>query len=170
MKHSHKYPLIGNGDEMPGGPEILEGVANAFYATGWILMLSSPKLWGALRRIPPKAFLLERLDAWLAFASDRGLCLAEGEDRAAAIARRSVPFRRLRDLLVDWEPPVVTPEIREAASALHIAEFHRPPDTDWERVDFEGIPLEAMLLWPEGEWDEEAFVASQVDNKPQSKP
>ena len=172
MKHSHKYPLIGNGDGMPGGPEILEGVANSFYATGWINMLSSPKLWDALRRIPSKVFLLERLDAWLAFASKGGqyAYFVQGDERAAALQQRSAPFQCLRDLLIDWEPPVVTPEIREAARALHIAEFCRPPDEDWGRPDLTGMPLEATLLWPEGEWDEEAFVASQVDNKPPSEP
>ncbi len=172
MKHTHKYPLIGDGDGMPGTPEILQGVANSFYATGWILMLNSPKLWGALRRIPPKAFLLERLDAWLAFARRGGQYVdsLEVDERTAAMERRSAPFQRLRDLLVDWEPPVVTPEIREAACALHIAEFSRPPDADWERLDLAGMPLEAMLLWPEGEWDEEAFVAGQLGNKPSPEP
>ncbi len=129
MKHSHTYPLIGNGDEIPLAPEILEGVANSFYATGWINVLSSPELWGVLRRVPPKAFLVERVDAWLAFASKGGqyVYLVEGDERAAALKQRSAPFQRLRDLLIDWEPPVVTAEIREAARALHIAEFRRPP-------------------------------------------
>jgi hypothetical protein len=168
MDHSHKYPLIGCGHGIPLPPEVLEGVANSLYATLWITMLSSPKLWETLRRIPPKAFLLDRIDAWLAFARKGGKYVhsLEGEERAAAIEERSLPFRRLLDLLLVWDPPVVTPEIREAARALHIAEFQRPPSDDWDLShEYPPIPLEATLPWPEGEWDEEAFLAGRFGNE-----
>lgn len=163
MQNNHKcLPILHFGDEVPLSPEILQGVADSFYATGWINMLSSPKLWGALRRIPPKAFLIERLDAWLVFARKS---VADGDEKAALVERRSIPFQCLRDLLVDWEPPTVTPEIREAARTLHISEFGRPPDDDWDRMAQEGVHLEAALLWPEGEWDEQAFLAQQASEQ-----
>lgn len=166
--HGYTYPHLG--DDIPLPPEILNGVANTFYATGWILMLSSPRYWNALRRIPPKAFLLERLDAWLAFAMRGGPYVDSlaANERKAAIERRSAPFERLRDLLVDWQPPLVTSEIHDAATALYIAEFSRAPDEGWDRTDLTGVPLEAMLLWPEGEWDEQAFLAGQISDKPSS--
>jgi hypothetical protein len=158
-------PLLHLGEGIPLPPEILQGVADSFYATGWVNMLSSAELWGTLRRLPPKAFLIERVDAWLAFARRGGQYVAslEEDERAAAIEQRSAPFQRLRDLLIDWEPPVVTPEIREAARLLHISEFSRPPDEDWGRPDLTGVPIEATLVWPEGEWNEEAFVAGKTD-------
>jgi hypothetical protein len=57
---------------------------------------------------------------------------------------------------------VVTEEIREAARALYISEFSRPPE-DWNLEAMEEpMPLEAMLLWPEGGWNEEAFLAQQA--------
>ncbi len=152
-------PILHLGDDVPLAPEILQGVADSFYATMWINVLSSPNLWSALRRLPPKSFLIERIDAWLAFARNHGqYVFVHEEERAAMVEARSVPFLRLRALLVDWEPAVVTPEIREAAYALHMAEFLRPPDELREDPnDPSDIPLEAYLLWPEGEWDEEAF-------------
>lgn len=160
-------PLLHLGDGVPLSPDILQGVADSFYATGWVNMLSSPELWGALRRIPPKAFLIERVDAWLAFARRGGQYVAflEGDERAAAIEERSAPFLCLRKLLIDWEPPVVTPEIREAARALHISEFRRAADEDWGRPELTGMPIEATLVWPEGEWNEEAFLAGKLTDQ-----
>ena len=55
---------------------------------------------------------------------------------------------------------------------FHFAEMGVSLDKNWDGPEFEpkDAPLEAMLLWPEGEWDEEAFVAGQIDNKPLSEP
>jgi len=164
---SESHTCLRNPDGTPLSPELAQGIADAISATLWIEILSVPKLWSALRRLPPKAFLLERIDAWLAFATKTGSQFygLEADERAAAIEARSIPFLRLRNLLLDWDLSNVTPEIREAARALHIAEFQKPPpdDRDLSHVD-PPIPLEATLPWPEGEWDEEAFLAGRFGN------
>lgn len=170
MSESHR--CLCKWDGTPLSPELAQGIADAMSATLWIEILSVPKLWSALRRIPPKVFLIERIDAWLAFVQKNGSYLygLEGDERVAAIEERSLPFLRLRNLLFDWDLSNVTPEIREAARALHIAEFQRPPpdDRDLSKAD-PPIPLEATLVWPEGEWDEEAFLAGRFGNESTSE-
>jgi hypothetical protein len=55
--------------------------------------------------------------------------------------------------------------------AAHFAEMGVPLAENWDGPEFDppNMPHEAMLLWPEGEWDEEAFVAGQVGDKPASE-
>lgn len=165
--------VYGCPDGTPITVEIAAEIKNVVYALGWIDMLSSPRLWATLRRIPPKTFLLELIDAYLVYARSGRyyVSVPEGQPRPD-LTLRSAPAERLRNLLVDWEPPIVTPDIREAATALHLAEFGPPLADDWDdpKNDPTDIPIEGMLIWPEGEWDENAFVTARFNKKPQSEP
>jgi hypothetical protein len=182
MKHSHKYAQLGDPiiptpeilrqGWMPDGTPITPEVWNEFgvvlHILMWFAVLASPRIWPALRRIPPKTFLLELVDAYLVYArSNRHYAHSPEFQRKVDLTKRSAPVELLRNLLVDWEPPIVTPEIREAALAVHIAEFGSPPVEGWDdpQNDPIDVPLEATLIWPEGEWDEEAFLAGRFGNE-----
>lgn len=186
MKDSHKYAQLGDQripvpqvfrqGWMPDGTPITQEVWNEFrfvlHILMWFAVLASPRIWPALRRIPPKTFLLELVDAYLVYAgSGRHYAHSPEFQRRVDLTKRSAPVEHLRNLLVAWEPPIVTPEIREAARAVHIAEGGSPPADDWDdpQNDPIDVPIEAMLLWPEGEWNEEAFVAGQFGDESTSK-
>ncbi|MBK9264629.1 MAG: hypothetical protein IPM54_33195 [Polyangiaceae bacterium] len=136
---------------------------------GWFMVLTSPRLWARLRRIPPKAFLLKIVDVYLVYAKSSRRYSHNPQIRPPVdLALRAASVERLRSLLVDWEPPVVTPEIREAAMAAHLTEMGEPLAENWDGPEFEpkDAPLEAMLPWPEGgEWDEEAFLAGRMNEE-----
>lgn len=169
MKDSTAY---GCPDGTPITTELAQEIEHVIHAIGWIDVLASPRLWATLRRIPPKAFLLELIDAYLVYARSgrRYTNVPEGQQRPD-LTLRSAPAERLRALMVAWEPPVISTEIRDAALAVALAEFGPPPAESGDDVDHDiPMPLEAALAWPEGEWDENAFVTAHVDNKPESEP
>lgn len=155
------------GDGTPLTNDFAPDFAQVVNASGWIGMLAAPKLWAALRRIPPKAFLLELVDTYLQYAKSRYHYAYIPEDRARPDLRlRGSAVERLRDLLLDWEPPVIAPEIRDAARAIYLTEYGAPPKESWDDAahDLPGISLEATLVWPEGPWNELEFLASQTNN------
>lgn len=159
-------------DGTPITPEIGREIRDVLHAIGWIGVLASSRLWATLRRIPPKAFLLELIDAYLVYArsSRHYVNVPKGQPRPD-LTLRSAPAERLRNLLFAWEPPLITTEIRDAALAVALAEFGEPPAENWDDAEHDvPIPLEASLIWPEGAWDENAFVTARVDNKAQSEP
>jgi hypothetical protein len=137
-------------------------------ASSWIDMLAAPKLWAILRRVPPKAFLLEQVERYLAYAKSRRhyAYIPEGQARPD-LSMRGPAMERLRDLVLEWEPPIVTPEIRDAARAVYFTEYGAPPKESWDKAEYDtpGIALEATLIWPEGPWDEAAFLAGNMNNE-----
>ncbi len=161
------------GDGTPITPEFAMELSRAVNAGGWIDMMAAPKHWVALRRIPPKAFLLEQVDTYLSYAkSGRHYAyIPEGQPRPD-LSLRGPAVERLRDLLRDWEPPMITPDIREAARAIYFTEYGAVPKKSWDEEvhDLPDISLEATLIWPEGPWDEGAFIANQVDPVSCSEP
>lgn len=153
------------GDGTPLTTESTTEMARSVNAAGWIAMLAAPKLWAALRRIPPKAFILECVDIYLAYAkSPRHYAYIPDGQRRPDLRLRAPAVEHLRKLLVDWQPPVVTTEIREAARAVYFTEYGAPPQPSWdeEEHNLPNMPLEATLIWPEGEWNEEAFLAGEL--------
>jgi hypothetical protein len=71
----------------------------------------------------------------------------------AACERRVVLARKLRDLVAAWTPPELPAEITDTARALLDVEGLKPPGgRGWDEMDFdlEGLPVEDILLWPEG--------------------
>ena len=154
------------GDGTPITPEFSTELVRAVNAGGWIGMLAAPKLWAALRRIPPKAFLLEQVDTYLAYAKSRRhyAYIPEGQPRPD-LSERAPAVERLRDLLLDWEPAIVTPEIRDAARAIYFTEYGAESKISWDEQVEDGasLSLEATLIWPEGEWDEAAFLAGTMN-------
>lgn len=183
MEDSIKYALLGdqlhpvpevfrNGGWLPDGTPITPETWNEFWSVasihGWFMVLTSPRLWARLRRIPSKAFLLKIVDVYLVYAKSSRRYSHNPQIRPPVdLALRAASADRLRNLLVDWEPPVVTPEIREAAMAAHRAEVNEPLKENWDGPEFEpeDAPLEAMLPWPEGEWNEEAFLAGRLNDE-----
>jgi len=152
--------------------EVAQEIKDVIYAMGWIEVLASSRRWATLRRIPPKAFLLELIDGYLVYARKGRyyLRVPRFEPRPDLTLRVGLA-ERLRSLLFAWEPPVMTDEIRDAALAVALAEFGEPPAENCIDVEHDvSIPLEASLIWPEGEWDENAFVTARADNKLQSEP
>ncbi len=154
MRDSHKYAQLS--DEIPPLPEVFRSggwapdgtpitpeVWNEFGTIIaillWFAVLTSPRLWANLRRIPPKAFLLKIVNAYLVYAQSNRHYAHSPQVRPYVIdlTLRAAPVERLRDLLIDWEPPVVTPEIREAAMAVHIAERGEPLKKNWDGPEFE---------------------------------
>ena len=148
-------------DGTPITPETWKEFANVLNAESWFAMLASPRLWSMLRRIPPKAFLIELLDAYLVYAkSGRHYAHDQEGRRRPDLSLRSKSAEHLRELLIAWEPPTVTPEIREAARTVSAAEYGETRSENWDDPEHDPpTPLEATLIWPEGEWDENAFVA-----------
>ncbi len=136
---------------------------DVLHADGWIYVLAAPRLWSALRRIPPKEHVLRLVDAFTQYAhSDHCYhSLPKGTPRPDP-SRRGPAAKHLHDLLLQWEPPEVTREIQEAARAVLVEERVGLPDVPWdEREPYEDeVPVEAGLLWPEGFWNEEAFLAA----------
>lgn len=118
-----------------------------------------------LRRVPSKAYLLQLVDAYLVYAKSGRRYIWHSPQFVPPVdlTKRSALAERLRALLVNWEPPVVTHELREAAMAIHVAEVGSPPDENWDgpENDLPDRPLEATLLWPEGTWDEGAFLTGK---------
>lgn len=139
-------------------------MARSVNAAGWIAMLAAPKLWAALRRIPPKSFILECVDIYREYAKSprRYFHIPDGQP-GPDLRLRAAAVEHLRHLLLEWEPPLVTPEIREAARAVHFAETGTTPEPSWDdqEHDMPGLSLEATLIWPEGQWNENAFVAER---------
>lgn len=161
------------GDGTPIANDFAMDFTRVVNASGWIGMFAAPKLWTALRRIPPKVFLLELVETYLEYARSRYHYAYIPEDQERPdLSLRGPVVQRLRDLLLDWEPPLITPEIQDAARAVYLAEYGAPPKESWDEADhnFTDMPLEASLIWPEGPWDEEAFIAARVDNEPPSEP
>ena len=153
-------------DGLPVNPKEF---ADFVHAAEWIAMLAYPKLWSALRRIPPKEHILGLVEAYLRHAnSDRYYHVITPPEVLPDPAIRGPAVARLRDLLLAWEPPHVTPEIRKAARVALEAEQAGPPEKPWDELvhDSESIPLEGTLIWPEGICDEDAFLASQTDAPP----
>lgn len=187
MNDSDKYAHLGheipplpeiarNGGWLPGGTPLTPETWYEFWCVIgiglWFLTLTSSRHWAMLRRIPSKAYLLQLVDAYLIYAkSGRYYRGSPVSPAPVDMTERSALAERLRDLLADWEPPAVTPEIREAAMAVCIAESGSPPDENWDgpENDPPAIPLEAMLIWPEGSWDEEAFLAGKLTEMNESE-
>src|SRR5262245_38590581 len=101
------------GDGTPITPDFATEFTRVVNAGGWLGMLAAPKLWAALRRVPPKAFLLEVVEIYLAYAKSRRhyAYIPEGQPRPD-LSLRGPAVERLRALLLDWEPPMLTAEIR----------------------------------------------------------
>lgn len=153
------------GDGTPLTADFGAEMARAMNAAGWIDMLGAPTLWAALRRIPPKSFVLECVDIYLEYAKSRRhyAYIPDGQPRPD-VRLRAPAVEQLRKLLLDWEPPIVTPEIRDAARAVYFTEYGTQPSWDEEQVPPD-MPLEATLIWPEGEWNEEAFLAGKLTDQ-----
>ncbi|MDI3291206.1 Uma2 family endonuclease [Polyangium sp. 15x6] len=134
--------------------------ADVINAGGWIYVLAAPRLWSVLRRIPPKEHVLRLVDAFAQYAySDHCYHSIPHSASRPDPSRRGPAAARLRDLLVQWNPPEVTPAIQEAARAVLCEERIALADVPWEeRGPYEDeVPVEAGLLWPEGSWNEQAF-------------
>lgn len=160
------------GDGTPITKDFATEFSHVVNAASWIDMLAAPKLWAALRRIPPKTFLLELVETYLEYArSRRHYAYIPEEQERPDLSLRGPAVQRLRDLLLGWEPPLITPEIQDAARAVYLTEYGAPPKESWDEAEhnFPDTPLEASLIWPAGPWDEEAFLAARVDNEPPSE-
>jgi hypothetical protein len=158
--------MIGQSTDLPlAANDTAFQFAHIVNAGDWIGMLAAPKLWAALRRVPPKAFLLELVETYLVYAKSHHLYAHIPEDQPRPdLSLRGPAVERLLALLREWEPPTVTHEIRETARAIYFAEHGAPPKKPWDELenDFPDIPLESTLVWPEGPWDEEAFIAEPM--------
>lgn len=156
------------GDGTPVTNDSAAELARVVNAGSWIDMLAAPKLWAALRRIPPKSFLLELVETYLEYAkSDRHYAYIPEDQPRPDPSLRGPAVERLRDLLLDWQPPHITEKIRDAARAIYLTEYGAPPKESWDEAEHEvqEMPLEATLIWPEGKWDEEAFITGEFANE-----
>jgi hypothetical protein len=154
----------------PDGLPITAGeLADYAHCVPWVAVLAAPRFYARLRRVPPKEHLLTLLDAFLPYAHSKRFLseVPRGQPRQET-PDRGPCAERLRALIAQWEPPALTPEIRDAARALAVADACPPPTGGWD--DYDGSdtpgPAEDGLMWPEGRWDEEAFLASQNDALP----
>jgi hypothetical protein len=118
---------------------------------GWLSMMAAPKLWAALPRIPPKTFLLKLMDSFVPYAYSNRYTqyIPDGETRMDT-SQRGPAATRLRELLEQWEPPQMTPEILEAARLLLLADGGKEPPCGWDEYEAEpDCPVEEMIIWPE---------------------
>jgi hypothetical protein len=135
----------------PDGHPLMSDFATIVNFFGWLAMMAAPKLWAALPRIPPKTFLLNLLDGFLPYAVSKRYMTAvpEGETPVDT-SQRGPAATRLRELLEQWEPPQMTPEIREAARVLLLADGAKEPPCGWnEYAPDPDIPIETTVIWPE---------------------
>jgi hypothetical protein len=117
----------------------------------WIAVLAAPHLYRTVTRKVDPAYLTPFLDTWIAY-SERGDHYQTKKLTPAALERRVVLARKLRDLVAAWTPPDLPAEITETARALLDVEGLEPPGGAWDTLDFdlEGCPVEDILIWPEG--------------------
>ena len=117
----------------------------------WIAVLAAPHVYRTLTREVDPAHLTPFLDIWIAY-SERGDHYQTKKLTPAALERRVVLARKLRDLVAAWTPPELPAEITETARALLDVEGLEPPGgRGWDEMDFglEGSPVEDILIWPE---------------------
>jgi hypothetical protein len=131
----------------------------------WLGVLASPRIYAILRRIPSKEHLLNLLDAYMPYAHSKRLytLVPHGKPRPD-ISQRGPLADRFREILLRWEPPEVTQELREAARALFEAGGSDPPEPGWDELEWNGPPsLEESLIWPEGRWDEATMAPDEEE-------
>jgi hypothetical protein len=135
---------------------------------GWLALLAAPRLWNALPRIPPKEHLLFLIDAFLPYAhSDRYYSEVPPGKQRADISQRGPAAERLRQLLLRWEPPALTQEIREAARAVILADGGAEPVGGWDNYEPDPhIAVEETILWPEGTWEDYQRAAAIIPPNP----
>lgn len=135
----------------PDGEPVPSDFATMVNCCGWLFIMAAPKLWEALPRIPPKAFLLKLMNSFVPYAHSKHYTryIPEGETPVDT-SQRGPAATRLRELLNQWEPPHVTNEIREAARLLLLADGYKEPPSGWDeyRPDPD-VPVEEMVIWPE---------------------
>lgn len=158
----HREPtsrVLGTG---PDGFPIAEiELAAIVHGEAWIGTFALPHVFARLRRIPPKAYLLKLVDEYLPYAHSKRFLryVPHGEPRMER-PERGACADQFRELLALWEPPVLTPELRDAARALFIADGLELSELGWQafEVEQDPTPVEAALPWPEGAWNEETFL------------
>lgn len=135
----------------PDGEPVLSDFATIVNFSGWLAMMAAKKLWDALPRIPPKTFLLKLLDGYLPYAhSKRYLSVVPEGETPADTTQRGPLAMQLRRLLEQWEPPQMTPEIRETARLLLLADGGKEPLCGWDEYEpHPEVPVEDTVLWPE---------------------
>jgi len=115
----------------------------------WLIVLASPRMLEAMRRVPPRDHLLRMLDAYLPYAKgtatlggrDYGFRLNPEERGAAALA--------LRWAIERWEAPEISREVTQAARKLLRADGEGPySDEDWD-AHLCNPSVDDHLLWPE---------------------
>lgn len=126
-------------------------VAEVTAAINWLRVLASPLLARSLRRRVDRENLIRLLDVYIAYAERGDWYRRSHDEDHERLVRRTPLGRELRRMIAGWSPPVIAPEITDAARALLAAEYVDSPPAGWDAFSNETeIPLEDVLMWPEG--------------------
>ena len=129
---------------------ILADYSDVINTLQWLMVLSSTPLYRSLGRTPISAHLVELLNIYLEYVAHDGR-YRRAEFEGVPYERRGPLAGELRALLAAWAPPELPNTIKEAARGLLYAEGLLGPEGDWDNLMIvDPVPVEEMLLWPEG--------------------
>jgi hypothetical protein len=131
-----------------GGRPVFADWADVGNCVMWLEMFAAPHLFHGMRRMPPREHLLGIMDIYLAYVRHDGRYM-EPQFEPVPYERREPLAKKLRALLENWMPPIISQDIIETARALLYAEGVDPPE-GWEHVCPPDFRPEEHLRWPEG--------------------
>lgn len=115
----------------------------------WLIVLASPHILQAMRRMPPRDHLLRMLDAYLPYAKGTDRLVHHQLEFRHDPEERGAAALALRAAIERWEGPEISREITLAARELLHADGEGPhSDEDWDAHTSQ-TPPDDHLLWPE---------------------
>ncbi len=132
------------------GRPILSDWEDVIAAMIWLKVFAAPRIFGGLRRMPPREHILRMVDMYIAYVDHDGRYI-EAEFEPVPYERRKPLSARFRALIEQWSPPGLPREMIEVARELLHAEGSQPPPEGWDNYagDPGDPPPEDCLLWPE---------------------